>query len=247
MHLVRWESGSYRFDPNTRWPNAPLIKLGLEASLLEASRRGDEQKRFVSVFKDPHRQIAVHDVPDPNQPLSDAERDLFGIIDGAAHRRGDRAARAAQRVRGLRDAAPHAGGEVDRARSGAATRARARRRRRARRSCAPARSGRCCGSWWCWSGVVGSCSRSGSGGLQLAAVPPPNPANDVFAAAQIRNLRDRRSSSTAGERGVSRPHRGHGSGPLDHGGSGARERLRPALTAPPRGSGDCRIALAPDR
>ena len=41
MHLVRWENGSYRFDPNNRWPHAPLVKLGLEPSLIEASRRVD--------------------------------------------------------------------------------------------------------------------------------------------------------------------------------------------------------------
>ena len=82
MHLVRWENGSYRFDPNTRWPRAPIVKLGLEGALIEASRRVDEQKRFVSVFKDPYQLIGVHDLPDPSVELSEAERELFGIIDG---------------------------------------------------------------------------------------------------------------------------------------------------------------------
>jgi hypothetical protein len=82
MHLVRWENGSYRFDPNQRWPHTPHVKLGLEPSLIEASRRVDEQKRYVSVFKDPYRLITVRDLPDPNATLSDAERELFGIIDG---------------------------------------------------------------------------------------------------------------------------------------------------------------------
>ena len=82
MKLVRWENGSYRFDPNTRWPHAPLLKLGLEAALMEASRRVDEHKRYVSVFKDPYHLVGVRDLPDPAETLSEAERDLFGIIDG---------------------------------------------------------------------------------------------------------------------------------------------------------------------
>ncbi len=82
MHLVRWENGTYSFDPNNRWPHTPVVKLGLEASLMEASRRVDEQKRFVSVFKDPYQLIGVRDLPDPNEPLSQEDRELFGIIDG---------------------------------------------------------------------------------------------------------------------------------------------------------------------
>ncbi|HEY2954595.1 MAG TPA: DUF4388 domain-containing protein [Candidatus Eisenbacteria bacterium] len=82
MRLVRWENGTYRFDPNNRWPRSPLVKLGVEPSLIEASRRVDEQKRFVSVFKDPYQLLGVRDLPDPNQALSQEERELFGIVDG---------------------------------------------------------------------------------------------------------------------------------------------------------------------
>jgi hypothetical protein len=42
----------------------------------------DEQKRFVSVFRDPHQLLGVHDLPDPDEPLSEEERELFGIVDG---------------------------------------------------------------------------------------------------------------------------------------------------------------------
>ena len=80
--LVRWENGTYRFDPNTRWPAAPLISLAMEAAIMEAARRVDEQKRFVSVFRDPHQLLGVHDLPDPSEPLSEEEREIFGIVDG---------------------------------------------------------------------------------------------------------------------------------------------------------------------
>jgi len=82
MRLVRWENGTYRFDPHNRWSRTPLLKLGLEASLIEASRRVDEHKRFVSVFKDPYQLLGVRDLPDPSEPLSPEERELFGIVDG---------------------------------------------------------------------------------------------------------------------------------------------------------------------
>jgi len=82
MRLTRWESGSYRFDPNNRWTNPPLVQLNIEGALIEAARRVDEQKRYVSVFKDPHQLLGVRDLPNPEEPLSEEERELFGIIDG---------------------------------------------------------------------------------------------------------------------------------------------------------------------
>ena len=80
--LVRWENGTYRFDPNVKWPGAPFVTLSMEGAMMEAARRVDEQKHFVGVFKDPHQLLGVHDLPDPNEPLSDEEREIFGIIDG---------------------------------------------------------------------------------------------------------------------------------------------------------------------
>lgn len=82
MRLVRWENGTYRFDPHSRWPQEPLVRLSIEGALIEAARRVDEQKRFVGVFKDPYQLLGVRDLPDPNEPLSEEERELFGIIDG---------------------------------------------------------------------------------------------------------------------------------------------------------------------
>jgi hypothetical protein len=82
MRLVRWENGTYRFDPNNRYPNTPLVRLNIEGAMIEAARRVDEQKRFVQVFKDPHQLVGVRDLPDPEEPLSDEERELFGIVDG---------------------------------------------------------------------------------------------------------------------------------------------------------------------
>lgn len=82
MRIVRWDNGTYRFDPNSKWPLTPLVMLSMEGVMIEAARRVDEQKRFVSIFKDPYQLLGVRDLPDPDEPLSDEERELFGIIDG---------------------------------------------------------------------------------------------------------------------------------------------------------------------
>jgi hypothetical protein len=245
MHLVRWESGSYRFDPNSRWPNAPLVKLGLEASLLEASRRVDEQKRFVSVFKDPHRQIAVHDLPDPNQPLTDAERDLFGIIDG------QRTVEEIVRLAPLSEYEAYEtlhrmleakwiefGGRRDPGETAKAT------SREAKLRAGPPRP-----VLWelvMMAAVLGILFAVRQGGLQLATVPRPNPANDVFAAAQIRNLRAAlelyRRENGAYPDGIEDMIAGHWI-TADQ----ARVNGYVLLYRPSHGGGDCRIELTPDR
>lgn len=82
MRVVRWDSGTYRFDPNCKWSNPPLVMMSMEGAMIEAARRVDEQKRFVQQFKDPYQLLGVRDLPDPDEPLSEEERELFGIIDG---------------------------------------------------------------------------------------------------------------------------------------------------------------------
>ncbi len=83
MGVVRWDNGNYRFDPKKKWPQQPpTVRLSMEGALIEAARRVDEQKRFVGVFRDPYELLGVRDLPDPDEPLSEEEKELFGIIDG---------------------------------------------------------------------------------------------------------------------------------------------------------------------
>ncbi|NOT35014.1 MAG: DUF4388 domain-containing protein [Candidatus Eisenbacteria bacterium] len=82
MQLVRWENGTYRFDPNSRWPNPPRVRLSMEGALIEAARRVDEEKRYVARFRDPYELLGVRDLPDPDEPLSEEEKEIFGLIDG---------------------------------------------------------------------------------------------------------------------------------------------------------------------
>lgn len=82
LRLSQWENGSYRFDPAILWQGARPVRLSTEGILIEAARRVDENRRFRAMFGDPHRILAVRDLPDPDEPLGDEERELFGVIDG---------------------------------------------------------------------------------------------------------------------------------------------------------------------
>ncbi len=82
MALARWEDGTYRFDPQRRWTQPPLVRLSVEGVLMEVARRADERRRFLATFPDEHRILGVRDLPDPDVELSEEERELFGIVDG---------------------------------------------------------------------------------------------------------------------------------------------------------------------
>ena len=82
LRVSSWDDGTYRFDPAVAWKADRLVRLSTEGVLIEAARRIDERKRFAHLFADPHQVLAVRDLPDPDEPLSDEERELFGIIDG---------------------------------------------------------------------------------------------------------------------------------------------------------------------
>src|SRR5262245_33343571 len=82
LRVASWEDGTYRFDPAVAWKADRLVRLSTEGVLIEAARRIDERKRFAHLFADPHQGPGGRDLPDPDEPLSDEERELFGIIDG---------------------------------------------------------------------------------------------------------------------------------------------------------------------
>jgi hypothetical protein len=80
--IVRWDNGSYRFEVVQRWEHPVRVRLSMEGSLIEAARRLDEYSRCSEQFTDPDVLLGVRDLPDPNEPLTEEERELFGIIDG---------------------------------------------------------------------------------------------------------------------------------------------------------------------
>jgi hypothetical protein len=82
MRFGDWREGTYQFDPQRRWPFAPLVKMSIEGALIELARRADEDKRYSQVLKDPRMLLGVRDLPDPTDPITEEERELFGVIDG---------------------------------------------------------------------------------------------------------------------------------------------------------------------
>ncbi|MBI5711747.1 MAG: DUF4388 domain-containing protein [Candidatus Eisenbacteria bacterium] len=82
VRVMRLEQGTYRFDPHVRWTQTALVRLGIEAALMEVARRADEQKRFRETFPDPCEVLGVRDLPDPDVALAEDERELFGVLDG---------------------------------------------------------------------------------------------------------------------------------------------------------------------
>jgi hypothetical protein len=80
--VIEWTEGRYGFEPDNRWRHPVIVRLSIEASLIEAARRGDERKRFQDLFKDGRQVVSVRDLPDPDQEISDEESELFGMIDG---------------------------------------------------------------------------------------------------------------------------------------------------------------------
>ncbi len=80
--IVRWETGSYRFETEQRWELPARVRLTMEGALIEAARRQDEYERCAQQFADKDALLGVRDLPDAEEPLADEERELFGIIDG---------------------------------------------------------------------------------------------------------------------------------------------------------------------
>jgi len=82
MVMIEWTEGRYHFEPEHRWRNPVIVRLSIEASLMEAARRADERKRFTELFSDGRQIVSVRDLPDPDEEIADEESELFGIIDG---------------------------------------------------------------------------------------------------------------------------------------------------------------------
>ena len=69
-------------EPAVTWKATRLVKLSIEGALIESARRIDESKRQRTVLADHHQLLGVRDLPDPDEALSEEERELFGLIDG---------------------------------------------------------------------------------------------------------------------------------------------------------------------
>jgi len=80
--MLRWESGEYSFSAVVPPESALRISLSTDSILMEAARRVDEHKRQLQQLPDGHLILGLRELPDPDAPLSDEEKELFGLVDG---------------------------------------------------------------------------------------------------------------------------------------------------------------------
>jgi len=80
--MLRWESGEYSFSAVVPPESALRISLSTDSILMEAARRVDEYKRQLQLLPDGHLILGLRELPDPDAPLSDEEKELFGLVDG---------------------------------------------------------------------------------------------------------------------------------------------------------------------
>lgn len=82
FRLLRWENGEYSFSAVVPPESELRINLSTDSLLMEAVRRVDEYRRFLSEMPDGHLLLGLRELPDPDASLSDEEKELFGLVDG---------------------------------------------------------------------------------------------------------------------------------------------------------------------
>jgi len=80
--ILVWDDGMYSFS-NVSPPETALpVSLSTESMLMEAVRRMDELRRYQQKLTDPSIVLGLKELPDPDSPLSEEEKELFGLVDG---------------------------------------------------------------------------------------------------------------------------------------------------------------------
>jgi hypothetical protein len=82
FRMLRWETGEYSFSAVVPPESALRISLSTDSLLMEAARRVDEYKRHLAQLPDGRLILGLRELPDPDDPLSDEEKELFGLVDG---------------------------------------------------------------------------------------------------------------------------------------------------------------------
>jgi hypothetical protein len=80
--ILSWDDGTYSFS-NVAPPESALqVSLSTESMLMEAVRRMDELRRYKNKLTDPSLVLGLKELPDPDAPLGEEEKELFGLVDG---------------------------------------------------------------------------------------------------------------------------------------------------------------------
>jgi hypothetical protein len=82
FRMLRWEDGEYSFTAVVPPDSALHLSLSTDSLLMEAARRVDEYRRQMSELPAAHVILGLRELPDPDAPLADSEKELFGLVDG---------------------------------------------------------------------------------------------------------------------------------------------------------------------
>jgi hypothetical protein len=80
--ILSWEDGTYSFSNVSPPESALSVSLSTESMLMEAVRRQDELRRYRQKLTDPGLILGLKELPDPDAPLTEEEKELFGLVDG---------------------------------------------------------------------------------------------------------------------------------------------------------------------
>jgi hypothetical protein len=80
--VLGWDDGVYSFSNVTPPESVLPVSLSTESMLMEAIRRTDEMRRYQARLTDPGLVLGLRELPDPDAPLSEEEKELFGLVDG---------------------------------------------------------------------------------------------------------------------------------------------------------------------
>jgi hypothetical protein len=80
--ILSWEDGTYSFSNVSPPESALSVSLSTESMLMEAVRRQDELRRYRQKLTDPGLTLSLKELPDPDAPLTEEEKELFGLVDG---------------------------------------------------------------------------------------------------------------------------------------------------------------------
>ncbi len=80
--VISWDDGVYSFANGNPPESALPVSLSTESMLMEAVRRTDEMRRYQATLSDPSLVLGLKELPDPDAPLSEEEKELFGLVDG---------------------------------------------------------------------------------------------------------------------------------------------------------------------
>ena len=82
FNLLNWTDAHYSFAAGKPPESELPISFATDGILMEAVRRLDESKRYLSELPEAHEIPGLKELPDPDASLAEDEKELFALVDG---------------------------------------------------------------------------------------------------------------------------------------------------------------------